>query len=81
MVAAMEMIIKACNVGEIVTRKNVEVVKIDGKLYVQMDGLDHEANLVILANSLSAEMIILQDRIRVLEERLRLLSSGSGANF
>ncbi|MBO9698694.1 MAG: hypothetical protein J7604_00725 [Sporocytophaga sp.] len=77
----MEINIKTCDNGEAVTRKNVEIIKVDGKIYVQMDNLDHGENLMILADSLSAEMVILQDRIRVLEERLRMLESNSGTNF
>ncbi len=77
----MEINIKTCDNGEAITRKNVEIIKIGGKIYVQMDHLDHGENVMILADSLSAEMIILQDRIRVLEERLRMLESSSGANF
>ncbi len=71
----MEINIKACNFVETVTRKNVEIIRIDGKIYVQMDELCHGENLMILADSLSAEMIVLQDRIRVLEERLRILEA------
>lgn len=69
----MEIIIKTCDIGETVSRKNVEVIKVGGKFFVQMDDLDHDENLLILADSLSAEMTILQDRIRVLEQRLHIL--------
>ncbi|GAL84512.1 hypothetical protein MYP_1740 [Sporocytophaga myxococcoides] len=73
----MEINIKASEVGENIARKNVEIIKIKGKIYVQMDDLDHGENLMILADSLSAEMIILQDRIKVLEERLRILGASN----
>ncbi len=73
----MEINIKAVDIGENGKRKNVEIIKTGGKIYVQMDDLDHGENLMILADSLSAEIIILQDRIRVLEERLRILEASN----
>jgi hypothetical protein len=77
----MEIHIRNFESVEPAARKQVEVIKLDGKVYVQMDGLEQDENLLSLADSLSAEMIMLHDRIKVLEERLRMLETESRSRF
>lgn len=55
--------------------KKYEIVKINGKYYIELDNFDDSECMIELSISLATENDILRERIHLLEEKLRVYSS------
>ena len=54
--------------------KQVELVKLNGKYYIELDEFENSDCVVELSISLAKENDILKERIKVLEEKIKVIS-------
>lgn len=54
--------------------KQVELVKLNGKYYIELDEFENSDCVVELSISLAKENDILKERIKVLEEKIQVMS-------
>lgn len=60
---------------EEISRKRVEMIKVDGKYFIELDEYQGLDSIVELSISLSSENDVLRERVSILEEKIRDLEN------
>lgn len=73
----MSIIILKNGVNSSVRPRKVELVKINGKYFIELDEFEQSDSLAELSISLASEIDMLRERLEVLEEKIKILEQKS----